>query len=121
VITLNIDIEPVPQGRPRFGGRFCYTPHKSKAFKKDLQYRLKQAYKGPPLEGPLVVSLDFSLTKPKSVKRVIPSVKPDLDNLVKAVLDAANLILWLDDAQIVGFYASKHYGKPGIFIEVKTV
>lgn len=121
MITLRLDIEPVAQGRPRFGKGFCYTPSKSRAFKKELQFRLKQAYKGSPLEGPLQVSILFTLTKPRSVKREFPAVKPDIDNFVKAFFDAANLILWLDDAQVVDLHAQKRYGTPGIAFTIFTI
>lgn len=33
--------------------------------------------------------------------------RPDLDNLVKLVNDALNGLAWLDDAQVVEFYADK--------------
>jgi Holliday junction resolvase RusA-like endonuclease len=40
---------------------------------------------------------------------VKPSVKPDLDNLCKAVLDALNGIAYHDDKQIVELHLSKAY------------
>ena len=61
------------------------------------------------------VSLDFYLERPPSVprKRVMPTVKPDLDKLVRAILDAGTGILWKDDAQVVEFSrVRKCYGSP---------
>ncbi|MBQ2175307.1 MAG: RusA family crossover junction endodeoxyribonuclease, partial [Alphaproteobacteria bacterium] len=37
------------------------------------------------------------------------TVKPDLDNLTKALLDALNDIAWHDDAQIVDLQIRKEY------------
>lgn len=68
------------------------------------------------MEGALCVEMDFYFTRPKSVKRPYHTVKPDVDNLVKAVLDNGNEILWKDDRQIVQIIASKHYAE-----EAKTV
>jgi len=40
-----------------------------------------------PLDGPVAVRAVFLLPRPKSVKRDTPHVKPDLDKLVRALLD----------------------------------
>ncbi len=50
------------------------------------------------------------MVRPKSVKRDYPAVRPDIDNYVKTVLDGANGILWLDDAQVCQLAATKQYG-----------
>ena len=47
---------------------------------------------------------------------VLPVGKPDLDNLVKAVLDGIRVIVISDDAAIVDVRAAKRYG-----IEPKTI
>ena len=47
------------------------------------------------------------------------TVKPDIDNLTKAVLDALNGLAWYDDAQIVELNASKTYVEdPHILINI---
>ena len=47
------------------------------------------------------------------------TVKPDLDNLTKAVLDALNDVAWYDDSQIVQLNVSKQYnGKSYIHITI---
>jgi Holliday junction resolvase RusA-like endonuclease len=38
--------------------------------------------------------------------------KPDIDNLIKMVLDCANKILYNDDAQITAIITKKIYGDP---------
>jgi Holliday junction resolvase RusA-like endonuclease len=38
-----------------------------------------------------------------------PKVKPDLDNVAKAVLDAINGIVYVDDAQVINLVATKRY------------
>jgi Holliday junction resolvase RusA-like endonuclease len=43
------------------------------------------------------------------MRSVFPNVKPDLDNVVKAVLDALNGVVYLDDAQVVNLVATKRY------------
>jgi Holliday junction resolvase RusA-like endonuclease len=45
--------------------------------------------------------------------KIRPAVKPDIDNLVKAILDALNGgIAYEDDKQIVELTAVKLYGDP---------
>jgi Holliday junction resolvase RusA-like endonuclease len=70
---------------------------------------MKSKMKGPPMSGPLQVDMEFYFVKPKSAKRTHHTVKPDVDNVVKAVLDNGNGIIWEDDRQIVKITASKCY------------
>ena len=49
----------------------------------------------------------------------MPTGRPDLDNLIKALTDACNGIVWRDDAQIVRLMAEKRYSEqPGASISV---
>lgn len=69
-----------------------------------------------PPKVPLAVSLRFVVTRPPSVpkKRLLPVVKPDLDNYVKLVLDACNGYLWPDDSQVCRVTAEKTYSQSPI-------
>jgi crossover junction endodeoxyribonuclease RusA len=60
------------------------------------------------------VQLDFYLSRPASApKRVwAPIRKPDLDKLVRAVLDALTGIAWRDDAQVVSIQTTKRFATP---------
>lgn len=65
------------------------------------------------LDGPLRVTMTVYLLRPKGAKnRLYPHVKPDLSNLVKAVEDALNGLIWTDDSRIVDLRTSKLYGDP---------
>lgn len=49
----------------------------------------------------------------------LPTKKPDLDNIMK-MIDALNMVVWIDDSQIVSTNILKIYGdKPGLWISVK--
>ncbi len=72
-----------------------------------------------PAQTPIVVALMFHLPRPKTVKRPLPSVKPDLDKLVRCVFDAiTDSGLWSDDGCVTSVFASKQYvdKTPGITI-----
>ena len=64
-------------------------------------------------QGPQVLVLRFYFAKPASAKkRQFVTVKPDLDKLQRAVLDACTGVLWRDDSQVIEIKATKHYGLP---------
>jgi Holliday junction resolvase RusA-like endonuclease len=75
-----------------------------------------------PLAEPLQMRLMFFLPRPKghfgtgknSAKLkasapLAPAVKPDLDKLVRAVLDALTGVVFRDDCQVAGLSCSKLY------------
>lgn len=106
--------EPVPQPRPRVflaGGRAravsAPKAHPVTAFKEAVALTARQACEHGPLRGPLWLYVLFLMPRPKSKcwkRRSQPRewhhCKPDLDNLVKALLDGCNMICWHDDAQV---------------------
>lgn len=124
-IQFEFPIEPVPKGRPRFT-RFGrpYTPPDTAAFERIIARMAREQYGTRlPLGGALIVSIAFSFVRPKTVKRILHTVKPDLDNLIKAVTDPMNKIVWNDDAQILKFEVAKNYavdGRPMIRINVES-
>lgn len=71
----------------------------------------------------IALSLDFFFAKPPSAKkRTNVTVRPDVDKLIRACLDAMTGIVYQDDAQVVDVTARKHYGLPErLEIEVVAV
>ncbi len=115
--TLSFTVPGVPRGkgRPRFArigkGVRTYTDDKTANAENWIRLHAERARNGRTLVGPLGMSLRFFMTAPKKPARMEPSCKPDLDNLVKAVLDALNQAgIWNDDAQVVQIHALKTYG-----------
>lgn len=70
------------------------------------------AAKVPMLHKPEGVALEVRVefVKPKSTKATAPTVRPDLDKLLRAVLDALTGIAYQDDSQVVQVTTSKVYG-----------
>lgn len=71
-----------------------------------------------PFLGPLQVVATFYLPRPRGHygKRgllpsapLYPAVTPDLDKMLRALLDALTGVLWLDDKQVVQVWCSKAY------------
>lgn len=63
---------------------------------------------------PVQVKIDFYLARPASIpkKRFLPTVKPDIDKLARAVLDGCTGIIFEDDSQVVKLDVRKFYGSP---------
>jgi Holliday junction resolvase RusA-like endonuclease len=76
-------------------------------------------------DEPVMVSAVFVFPKPKSVKRVWPSVMPDLDKLARAVGDALSVdskLILVDDSRIVHWNIWKRYGdQPGVHVTLMPV
>lgn len=107
------DIEPYPKrtGRIVRRGKF---PHlikneRTRSFETSINTIARNLYQGEPLDIPLKVTVQFFMTKPDSVRRSLPCVKPDIDNLLKSFLDGCNKIIWADDSLICSLFATKHY------------
>lgn len=81
--------------------RIAMTREKSTQFDKDV---------------PVSVRITFLMPRPKTVKRHMPTVPPDIDKLCRAVLDALTDVgVWVDDSQVVDLRATKIYAS-GIHI-----
>jgi Holliday junction resolvase RusA-like endonuclease len=67
------------------------------------------------IDDPIELCLSFYLPRPKSVKREFPSVKPDLDKLIRSTCDGLKTGgLYTDDALIIAITATKQYAPVGM-------
>jgi Holliday junction resolvase RusA-like endonuclease len=120
---------PRGKGRPRFtrAGGFprAFTDEKTASYENLVALAARQGRSGvPAFNGPLTVTITFYLQRPKRAPRrvVHPATRPDLDNLVKAVLDGCNQAgIWMDDAQVVELRAGKRYGDPRCEVEIASM
>jgi Holliday junction resolvase RusA-like endonuclease len=121
-ITVAISGEPVAKGRARITRRgFAYTPAATRKYEAHGRLAAQLAMDGrPPIEGPVRISVVVELPVPSSWSArkkagalaggIRPTSRPDVDNYVKAILDAVNGIVLADDALVVELHAIKHYG-----------
>ena len=127
MISFTIPGKPVALKRHRISARGgMYDPSstdKKKIWLQIAKYKPKQ-----PLNGDVFIQLIFVLKRPKShyrtgkykhlLKDNLPeyhSFKPDLDNLVKMILDCISGTdkMIVDDCQVCRIQAEKVYGKNG--------
>lgn len=134
MIEIILSGEPVGKGRARFvkaTGR-AYTPEKTVRFEDRLSIVAQDAMDGRPLlEGPLQVDVVSRMSIPSSKSKkwqadaragiIRPTKKPDWDNFGK-ILDALNLVVWTDDAQIVDGRVRKFYhDSPALIVRVEQI
>jgi Holliday junction resolvase RusA-like endonuclease len=124
----------VGKGRAKVGraGPFVrmYTPKKTKDYEGTVAWYARTAMGSrPPITGPCAVMLSVSVRVPTSWSKaeqraalagdLWPTGKPDIDNTVKALFDAMNGIVWVDDAQACVISAHKRYmPEPGVLVHV---
>jgi len=127
VLTLHLPGPPVPLPRPRAvrtpNGVRMYTPAKAAAYKLAIGKASWECAPEDPWEGPVRVHLCFKMPIPVSWPRWKrraacyglhrPCVTPDLDNLIKSVLDGITdaASWWADDRQVVELSAVQWYAE----------
>jgi Holliday junction resolvase RusA-like endonuclease len=80
---------------------------------------------GGPWQGPVDLTVWFTLPRPKSLpKKVVDHVKkPDLDKLLRTIKDSLKGVIYADDAQVVHVNARKtyenHLSVPGVRIRLE--
>ena len=104
------------KARPRFTrqGR-AYTPKNTV----DYEGQIKQAYisAGGTLISdtePILICITACFKKAKTNKMDYPTLKPDADNIAKAVCDALNGVAYKDDKQITCLTVDKVWADDGI-------
>ena len=135
-IDFEIPGPPVGKGRPRafrMGNSVrMHTPEKTASYESLVKIAARIAMKSAaPMAFPVALSLVVLHAIPKSWSKrrqdaalagtERPTTKPDADNVAKAVADACNGIVWVDDAQVVELHVSKRYSAtPGVMVEVRA-
>ena len=127
-MIIYIPGDPVGKQRPRVANGHAYTPEKTKAYESKVAWAWKQA-RGSKLEGPVLMRIVWHYPIPKRAaeanraamlkSEIMPTTRPDLDNVCKSIMDALNGVAYGDDSQIVSLTAIRRYAEePGVFVEV---
>lgn len=114
-----VDGEPVAKARPRLTARgHIYTPPKTLKHERAIKEKFYAEYGKDftPTDKAISVRVFFFLKKPARVPADFPPrplKRPDIDNLIKTVLDALNGVLYQDDKQIVKILGVKKWSDEG--------
>ena len=108
--------------RPRINTYTCtaYTPNNTKDYENLIKQYFKIKYpRYVPLENRVAVKIMAYFKIPKSTTKkdkalieegkLSPTKKPDIDNIVKIILDALNKMAFKDDNQITKLEIEKFY------------
>lgn len=117
-ITFTVPGRPQGKGRPRFSRGHTYTPPKTVNYE-SLIKNCYLLHGGVKLEGAVRLRILALYPIPKNTKAaerrlmiegsILPTKKPDGDNIEKVVADALNGTAYDDDSQIVTAYWEKLY------------
>ena len=120
MISFRVDGKPIQQGSMKvMHGNIIHSQGSAlAAWRSSVGLGAKLAC-AKPHGDPVEISLIFIVARPRTVTRLAPSVPPDLDKLVRAVLDGLTAIAYRDDAQVCTLTATKEYGdRPGVQVYI---
>ena len=129
--------EPVAKGRAKAAkkGKFItiYTPEKTVNYEGLIAHSAMVAMAGRDLLTEAAeVELDIRVSIPKSMSKknrqlaidglIVPTKKPDIDNVETAIFDGMNGVVWKDDVQVVQVKKRKRYAEtPGVVVIVREL
>ncbi len=138
------EVPGVPRGQERNrhriatgkGGRQFvanYLPKQTRAEQAAVRLFAQQAMEGrPPLEGPIELRMTAYMPIPASWSQkkqamalagiILPTGRPDFDNLAKSIADGIRQIAIKDDAQVVSAHLWKRYSdRPRAVVELRCM
>ena len=119
-IVFTIKGEPKGKGRPRFTKTgHAYTPDSTRSYETLVKLGYLNSARGYKFTQPVRVTIRAYLKPPKGKSKkvvedmisghILPTKKPDADNIAKIVLDGLNKVAWEDDTQVVDMMVVKRY------------
>ena len=143
IVNLSVLGEPMGKQRPRAtfvaGHATIYTPKKTQGYEARFASAYGEKYLNQePMQGAIRVTINafFALSKAdfnskgepnkkgtaKLQGEMLPTKKPDCDNVAKAVLDGLNGVAFQDDSQVVSLLISKSYSlRPRVEVAIETL
>lgn len=132
-LVFEVPGEPRGKGRPRFTkDGHAHTDSETRSYEKKIMAYYRQQLKNFRWDDSAYISVEITAVYPipKSTTkaslaaiqagRILPKRKPDIDNVIKIVLDSLNGYAYKDDAQVVMVSGRKIYGhEPKLIIEMK--
>jgi len=133
-------VDPAPQGSKKYVGTrrtasganiplIVESSPKLPAWRKAVSEAVKQAMIDSgdlsKFEGAVKLEAVFYLTRKKTVTRAYPTVPPDLDKVLRSLMDgitAKGEGVWGDDSQVVRLEVSKKYavGESGVAVTISN-
>lgn len=132
MLTFEVPGEPRGKGRPRFANGHAYTDSETKAYEEKVVACYRKSCGGFLYDEEAFIRIKVTAYYriPKSATKasaagmesgqILPGKKPDIDNVLKIVLDALNGVAYKDDSRVVSVEAEKKYDRePRVVIELR--
>ena len=135
-VSFSVPGAPVGKARARSGNGRHYTPKKARDYEGLVFACFKEAhanFETIPAGTPIAISITvfYPIAKSDSKKvraeklsaKRLPVIKPDIDNVVKAILDAlqGESGAYTNDSQVCCIFAQKFYSEhPRVDVEIET-
>lgn len=135
MIILTIPGKPMGKQRARAVsmGKFTkvYTPKETVNYETLIKELFIITYPHHvPIDGPVTMQINVYYPIPKTTSQkkrqairlneLRPTVKPDIDNVIKIICDALNGLAYVDDNRIITIQADKYYcDQPRVEIKIK--
>lgn len=136
-VEFTVKAPPMGKQRPRMcrikGKNIAYTPRQTIEYERLIRASYTAVSKVKFPQGiPLEISITALFLIPKSAGKslrelmsqgkILPTKRPDSDNIIKIGLDALNGICYHDDSQICKIYFEKKYDEiPQIKIKISDI
>lgn len=130
-IEFRVNGLPAPQGSKKIirGRLIEASGEKLRKWRKAISEACQEFADREIVRSPVGVDVEFYLPRPVSVKqakRPLPIVPPDLDKLLRGLLDGIGQseVIWVDDSQVVEIKAKKLYADgtdPGARVRIYIV
>ena len=123
-IEFVVEGAPVAKARPRVVGGRAYTPEATKGYEERVTAGALQAMSGlvmasrrEPVKAGVTISVPMSASwsgrRKRREQHTAHTQRPDIDNLVKVILDGCKGVVFTDDTQVSHVEATKHWASEG--------
>lgn len=133
-VVFTVPGEPQGKGRPRIGrvGQHArmFTPARTVAYEGLVALAAQEAMQGRDMiTGPVLIELHILHGVPQSMSKkrkamalageLLPMKKPDTDNVLKAICDGCNGVVWKDDVQATdGVFRRRYSETSGVRVRI---
>lgn len=130
---FEIEGKPVGKGRPRFWNGHAVTPQATRDYEKRVALAYKECnlplFETEPLEVEIIAKYPIPKQTRKAEKalmmerKIIPTKKPDIDNIAKIILDGLNGVAYKDDNQVCRLSVRKEYtnSNGSVLVAVRSI
>lgn len=130
---FEIEGKPVGKGRPRFWNGHAVTPQATRDYEKRVALAYKECnlplFETEPLEVEIIAKYPIPKQTRKAdrelmmERKIIPTKKPDIDNIAKIILDGLNGVAYKDDNQVCRLSVRKEYtnSNGSVLVAVRSI